>query len=124
MTPARFAKELAASLAASLPDGFGASADGDTVTIETPSGEAVTTALELESDDEGDPDVYVDAAESVLSLAQDVVCEALDVTWPGPPGGGGDLPIPGARMDGGVVCLWFGDEDAPVLRLADIGFPT
>ena len=123
MTPERFARDLAAALAASLPDGFTASADGETLTIETPSGEGVSTALDLQPDDEGDSEVYADAAESVLSLAQDVVSEALDATWPGPAGASADLPIPGARVDGEVVRLWFGDEDAPVLRLADVPLP-
>lgn len=120
MTPDRFARDLAAALAASLPDGFTATAEGDALTIETPAGEGVTTALGLEPDDEGDLDVYADAAESVLSLAQDVVCEAIDATWPGPPGAGVDLPMPGARVDGDLVRLWYGDEDAPVLRLRDV----
>jgi hypothetical protein len=120
VTPDRFARDLAAALAASLPDGFTATAEGDVVTIETPSGDGASTALDLEPDAEGDLDVYADAAESVLSLAQDIVCEALDATWPGPPGAAVDLPIPGARVDGEVVRLWYGDEDAPVLRLRDV----
>ena len=93
MTPDRFARDLAAALAASLPEGFTATADGDAVTIETPAGDGVTTALDFEPDDEGDLDVYADAAESVLSLAQDVVCEALDATWPGPPGAAAICPF-------------------------------
>ncbi len=120
MTPASFARELAAALAASLPDGFTASADGETLTIETPDGTGVSTALDIEADDIGDLEVYADAAEGVLSLAQDVVCEALDATWPMAGGGAVDLPIPGARADDGVVHLWYGDEDAPVLTLKGI----
>ena len=120
MTPAAFATELAAALAASLPEGFSASAEDETVTIETPDGTSVSTALDLEPDDIGDLEVYADAAEGVLSLAQDVVCEALDATWPSVGGVSIDLPIPGARADDGVVHLWFGDEDAPVLKLRDI----
>lgn len=120
MTPAKFARELAAALAASLPEGFTASADGDAITVETPSGEGVTTALDLDADDEGDPDVYADAAESVLSLAQDVVSDALDATWPGAAGAADDLPIPGARVDGEVVRLWYGDEAAPVLDVGTV----
>ena len=81
MTPAKFARELAAALAASLPEGFTCTADGDSITVETPSGEAITTALDLDADDEGDAEVYADAAEGVLSLAQDVVSDALDATW-------------------------------------------
>jgi hypothetical protein len=123
VTREKFARDLAASLTAGLPEGFSASADGDVVTIEAPSGEGASTALDLEADDEGDPDVYADAAESVLSLAQDVVCEALDRTWPGQAGTVDDLPVPGARVDGDVVMLWYGDEDAPVLRLADVSLP-
>ncbi len=97
MTPALFARELAAALAASLPEGFTASAEGALVTIEPPDGAGVTTALDIEADEIGDADVYADAAEGVLSLAQDVVCEALDATWPSAGGGALDLPIPGAR---------------------------
>lgn len=117
MTPAKFARDLAAAVAASLPEGFTCTADGDSITVETPSGEGVTTALDLDADDEGDADVYADAAEGVLSLAQDVVSDALDATWPGAAGAVDDLPVPGARVDGAAVRLWYGDEDAPVLEL-------
>lgn len=120
MTPAAFARSLAAALAASLPDGFTASAEDETVTIETPDGTGVATALDIEPDDIGDLEVYADAAEGVLSLAQDVVCEALDSTWPTAGVSAIDLPVPGARADDGVVHLWYGDEDAPVLRLKPI----
>lgn len=117
MTPALFARELAAALAAGLPEGFTASAEGALVTIEPPDGAGVTTALDIEADEIGDAEVYADAAEGVLSLAQDVVCEALDATWPSAGGGAVDLPIPGARVVGDMLRLWYGDEDAPVLEL-------
>ena len=120
MTPAKFARELAAARAASLPEGFTCTADGDSITVETPSGEAVTTALDLDADDEGDAEVYADAAEGVLSLAQDVVSDALDATWPGPAVVTDDLPVPGARVDGAVIRLWYGDEDSPVLALGAV----
>jgi len=120
VTPAKFARELAAALAASLPEGFTCTADGDSITVETPSGEAVTTALDLDADDEGDAEVYADAAEGVLSLAQDVVSDALDATWPGPAVVTDDLPVPGARVDGAVIRLWYGDEDSPVLALGAV----
>jgi len=112
-----FARELAATLAAGLPDGFTASAEGELITIEPPGGDAVATALDIEPDDHGDFEVYAEAAEGVLSLAQDVVCEALDTTWPSAGGASTDLPIPGARVDGDTMRLWYGDEDAPVLAL-------
>jgi hypothetical protein len=114
------ARELAAAVAAGLPDGFSATAEGATVTIESPDGSAVSTVLDLETDDLGDLDAYADAAESVLSFAQDVVCEALDATWPSAGPVALDLPIPGARFGDGVLHLWYGDEDAPVLSLSPI----
>jgi len=117
VTPASFARELAAALAASLPEGFTASAEGALVTIEPPDGAGVTTALDIEPDEIGDLDVYADAAEGVLSLAQDVVCESLDATWPSNGRSAVDLPIPGARVEGDTLHLWYGDEDAPVLEL-------
>jgi hypothetical protein len=117
VTPVLFARELAAALAASLPDGFTASAEGALVTIEPPDGAGVTTALDIEPDEIGDLDVYADAAEGVLSLAQDVVCESLDATWPSNGRSAVDLPIPGARVEGDTLHLWYGDEDAPVLEL-------
>lgn len=120
MTTALFARELAAALAAGLPDGFTASAEGALVTIEPPDGAGVTTALDIDPDELGDPDVYADAAEGVLSLAQDVVCEALDATWPSAGRASVDLPIPGARVDGETLRLWYGDEDAPVLELRPV----
>ncbi len=124
MTPAVFAKALAAALAASLPDGFTATAEGDAVTIESPDGVGSTTALNIELEEADDPDVLADAAEGVLSLAQDIVCEALDAPWPTGAASTIELPMPGARIDGGVVRLWFGDEDAPVLRLKGIRLET
>jgi hypothetical protein len=120
VTPTAFARELAATLAASLPDGFTASAEGELITIEPPDGIGVATALDIEADDSGDFEVYAEAAEGVLSLAQDVVCEALDAIWPAAGGASVDLPIPGARVDGATMQLWYGDEDAPVLRLKAI----
>ena len=107
-------------MAASLPEGFSATAEGETVTIESPDGTGVSTSLDLDADDIGDLDVYADAAEGVLSFAQDVVCEALDATWPSAGPVALDLPIPGARVGDGVLHLWYGDEDAPVLSLAPI----
>lgn len=124
MTPTLFARELAAALAAGLPDGFTASADAETVTIETPDGDGVTTALDIDADDSGDFEIYAEAAEGVLSLAQDVVSEALDATWPAADGVSVDLPIPGTRVDGAAMQLWYGDEDAPVLRLKAIVLQT
>lgn len=120
MTPTDFARELAAALAASLPDGFTAEADGVLVTISAPDGTGAATVLDLEAEDADDRDAQADAAEAALSLAQDVVCEALDAPWPMAAGTTVDLPIPGARVEGGSLRLWYGDDDAPVLTLRPV----
>jgi len=120
VTPDLFARELAAALAASLPAGFTATADSALVTIDAPDGTGATTALDLEPEDVGDMEAYAEAAESVLSLVQDFVCETLDTTWPSAVSGSVDLPIPGARVDGRDLRLWYGDEDAPVLSLSAV----
>ena len=120
MTPTAFARELAAALAASLPEGFTATAEDEYVTIESPDGLGSTTALNIDPEEADDPDAYADAAEGVLSLAQDVVSETTGTPWPPTTGPNLDLAIPGARADGGVVHLWYGDEDSPMLRLREI----
>lgn len=120
MTPAAFAKELAAVLAASLPDGFTATAEDESITIDPPDGLGSTTALNIDPEEADDLDVYADAAEGVLSLAQDVVSETTGTPWPPTTGPNLDLAMPGARADGGVVHLWYGDEDAPMLHVGEI----
>lgn len=107
-------------LSAIVPEGFTVAADGASVTVEAPDGSGATTALDLDHDDAGDLDAYADAGEAVLSFAQDVVCEALDRSWPAASAASVDLPIPGARIDGNVLVLWYGDEAAPVLRAPDL----
>jgi hypothetical protein len=55
----------------------------------------------------------------VLSSLQDAVAEATAEPWPRQ--AGGDLALPGARVDGEWLHLWFGpDEQAPVLGVAPI----
>jgi hypothetical protein len=120
MTPARFAHAIAVALGRVLPDGFAASADGEHLTLEAPDGSGASTVVLVEPDEAEDPDVWADEAERLLSFAQDVVSEAVGATWPGGDGAAPDLPIPGTRVDGATVRLWYGDGDAPVLAVGAI----
>ncbi len=58
------------------------------------------------------------AARSTISAVQDVFAEELKNPWPAP---SGLMPVPEARIDGGVLIAWFGSEENPVLSLAPLG---
>ncbi len=121
MTPARYAHAFVSVLSAILPEGFTATADDEQLTIEAPDGTGASTVVLVEADEAEDPDVWADEGERLLSFAQDVVSEALETVWPGREGlAAADLPIPGARIDGTLVRLWYGDEEAPVLAAGSI----
>ena len=57
------------------------------------------------------------AVRAALSGVQDYIADATTEPWPGT---GGSQPNPDARLDGDVLLMWFGPEDAPVLRLPPI----
>ena len=57
------------------------------------------------------------AVRATLSAVQDYIAEATTEPWPGT---GGRQPNPDARVEASMVSMWFGPEDAPVLRLPPI----
>jgi len=57
------------------------------------------------------------AVRASLSGVQDYVADATTEPWPG---SGGTQPNPDARVEADTVRMWFGPEDAPVLRLPPI----
>jgi hypothetical protein len=57
------------------------------------------------------------AVRATLSAVQDYIAEATTEPWPGT---GGRQPNPDARVEASTVSMWFGPEDAPVLRLPPI----
>lgn len=120
MTAARYAHAFVSVLSAILPEGFTATADDEQLTIEAPDGTGASTVVLVDADEAEDPDVWADEGERLLSFAQDVVSEVLETVWPGRDGVAGDLPIPGAKVEGTLVQLWYGDEDAPVLTVGAI----
>lgn len=120
MEPSTFARELVTRLSGILPDGFAARVDGDVVHIEPPDGPGVSTSVGYLDPAEAEPQDYADAAWNVLSMAQDVVSETAADPWPASVGPGPDLAEPGTRAEDRAIVLWFGPEDAPVLRLPSI----
>ena len=120
MTPSAFARELVARLAAILPAGFAARADAEIIHIDSPDGTGSATSLAHIDPDDAEAEDYASAAWNVLSMAQDVVSETGGDPWPAAVGPARDLAAPDTRVEGDAVHLWFGDEAAPVLRLAPI----
>jgi hypothetical protein len=57
------------------------------------------------------------AVRAALSAVQDYIAEATTEPWPGT---GGRQPNPDARLEANSISMWFGSEDAPVLRLTPI----
>jgi hypothetical protein len=57
------------------------------------------------------------AVRATLSGVQDYIADATTEPWPGI---GGQQPNPDARVHEDTVSMWFGSEDAPVLRLPPI----
>ena len=120
LTSAEFGRVLCSSLSGSLPAGVSLSAHDARVDVRTAGGEVYSTALgDLDAADT-EPDDYADAAWNVLSLVQDVVCEATGRSWPGEARDVDDVPDVGTQVAGDLLQCWYGDEAQPVLRLAPI----
>ena len=119
MTPAAFAKSLAAALRPALPAAFSIRADGAVVRVDSPDGLGGASTLLAHLDpDEAEPDDYADAAWNVLSMVQDVISETTTDPWPAAMGPSADLAEPGTRVEGRRVVLFYGPEEQPVLVLA------
>ena len=120
MSPTEFARALVASLAAVLPPGFAARAEGHIIRLEAPDGLGASTSIGYLDPGEAIAQDYADAAWNVLSMAQDVVSETIADPWPAAMGHGTDLAEPGTRVEGQTVHLYFGAEEHPVLTLVPI----
>jgi hypothetical protein len=67
-----------------------------------------------------DGDDYSHAARSVLSTVQDLVSEELREPWPHKRKRPREMALPGTVVRNGVLVLWYGDEDAPVLTFPPV----
>jgi hypothetical protein len=120
MTPSDFARELVSRLAEILPPGFAARAEAGNIHIDSPDGMGSATSLAHIDPEDAEAEDYASAAWNVLSMAQDVVSETSGDPWPAAVGPSRDLAAPDTRVDDDAIHLWFGDEGAPVVRLAPI----
>lgn len=117
------------SLAAALADRLGPAvplpctvgAVGDQVEVRGASGSVCWSAAPgiLYDDDGRAPEEKTEMIVlSVLSAVQDYVIEELAAPWPVTPDG--MLGMPGARVEGSLVRLWFGDEATPTITFRPI----
>jgi len=114
----KLAALLATRLDEILPPSLSARAEGPRLSIfvgdEAQCGSAAAVLVE---DDDDELDVRLETAiRAVLSGVQDCVIRHQREPWP-ESGRQGALPMPGARVEQGLVQLWFGDERAPDVRL-------
>jgi hypothetical protein len=114
----KLAALLATRLDEILPPSLSARAEGPRLSIfvgdEAQCGSAAAVLVE---DDDDELDARLETAiRAVLSGVQDCVIRHQREPWP-ESGRQGALPMPGARVEQGLVQLWFGDEHAPDVRL-------
>ncbi|MGI8332415.1 hypothetical protein ACRYCC_20790 [Actinomadura scrupuli] len=111
------AAALAARLGPVLPSGLTVRADGDRVSVhsgETEVGGSAAAALIGDEDGRSVEEKIETASRAVLGGVQDAVAEWLTEPWPE------GLAAPGARVAGGHLHLWYGEERAPVLGLSSV----
>jgi hypothetical protein len=120
----KLAHALAARLSAVLPPPYSARAADAAVAVF--AGEQLCGILGAPSflddaDDEPAETRIESIADAVLSGVQDYVAD--DSTEPWPREADGEMAMPGARVDGAALHLWFGrDESAPAVALRPIQF--
>ena len=114
----RLAATLVQRLLSVMPASLTVRADGVVVDVQDERGSIGGSAAStiLDEDDGRSLGQKVETASwAVLSGVQDAVAEALQIEWPVLEGGG--MALPGVRLIGHQVHLWFGNEPTPVLRL-------
>lgn len=114
----RFASEVAARLNAVVPPGLSVRAEGTSVNVYSATDDRHASAgAELISERDGRTlaERAAAAAWGILEGAQDGVMEILREQWPA--GAARNAPDAGTRVEGPLLLMWFGDEDAPVITL-------
>jgi hypothetical protein len=116
-----FAAELATRLNEVVPDGFTVIAEHENVVLRH-NGEVIgsTSMADLvESSENLDhlPENLETAARAILSNVQDWIADTSYEPWPGTQ----SQPNPGAQFSDGILAMWFGDQENPVLSLAPLG---
>jgi len=122
----KVAAALARRLQAQVPQGVEVAAEDRSLVVHLAGERWDASAAPCILDDPqgwepGEEDVLLESvAYSALSGVQDAICEATGESWPPQPGDPNALPEPGARVDAGVLRLWFGNPAQPLRTLDPI----
>ncbi len=117
-SPDLFAVAMAERLNRVVPSGLSVRANGSSIDVYGRKAECRASSaadLILEEDGRSLVELIETAASAILNGAQDAVMEILAEEWP--LGANGAVVYPEARVDGGQLVMWFGDEPAPVVLL-------
>ena len=117
LSPRRFAAAMAERLNGVVPSELAVRSDGPSVDVygRSTNRHASAAADITEQDGRSLVERLDTAALSILGGTQDAVMEILTEQWPLGPNGG--VVYPNARVEGGRLFMWFGDERAPVIVL-------
>jgi len=117
----QLAKALAERLSEVLPDGFSITSEGHNLWLDTPDGLGSSAWAGAVDRDPTDFALYPRAAWVVLSSIQDGVSLTLREFWPlVEVNEQHQLAMPGAKVVGDSLVLWYGSEDAPTIRFRPI----
>lgn len=126
----KVAAALAERLRAGAPAGVSVGAEAGRVFVDAGSRRRAGSAAPALLDDPqgwepGEENYLLESvACATLGEVQDAICEALEASWPSVPGDPNALAEPGARVESGLLHLWFGPPSSPVLALAVISVDT
>jgi hypothetical protein len=121
MDGTQLASALAERLAQVLPQGFSISSTGYELWLDTPDGYGNSAWAGAVDQNPTDLALYSGAAWQVLNSIQDGVSVTLREPWLlEMVSGKRQMAMPDAKVVDGVLDLWYGQEDAPVIRLQPI----
>ena len=121
ITPDQFRSELALRLNEVLPEGFHATPGWDDIELDAPDGLGTSGWTGQVDRDPTNLDLYVAAGWNVLSSVQDCVAITLREVWPMETAEPEHrMGLPGSKVEGTVLYLWYGPEENPTLRLRPI----
>src|SRR5689334_20787814 len=115
-SPRRFAAAMAQRLSQVVPSGLSVRSNGSSVDVYGRNSDRhASAAAEIIRAEDGRSlaELIDTAARAILGGAQDAVMEILAEQWPLDPSG--RVVYPDARVDGGQVLMWFGQDQAPVI---------
>lgn len=110
---------LAAALRPIVPNGITMSADDRNLIVQTRHGYdwlTVVDNIEANLTQLGTDEAIEVAVKNCMNELQDVVTRHLNDPWPHPPGAArSEFADCGVEVRDGILSIWFGQHDAPVL---------